>query len=81
MLSVRLSVYWSVQVQLHILQRKKTDKAQYLLTSSCHPFHIFDNIPYSLELRIVRICSEKVKKYKQMFYYAQVQVWVAPLPS
>ena len=41
------------------LYRKKTDKVQYLLPSSCHPSHIFSNIPYSLALRLVRICSTK----------------------
>ena len=40
------------------LYRKKTDKIQYLLPSSCHPTHIFDNIPYSLALRVIRICSQ-----------------------
>ena len=39
------------------LYRKKTDKIQYLLPTSCHPTHIFNNIPYSLGLRLVRICS------------------------
>ena len=39
------------------LYRKKTDRNQYLLTSSCHPSHVTDNIPFSLALRIVRICS------------------------
>ena len=39
------------------LYRKKTDRVQYLLPSSCHPSHIFNNIPYSLALRLVRICS------------------------
>ena len=39
------------------LYRKKTDKVQYLLPSSCHPSHNFNNIPYSLALRLVRICS------------------------
>ena len=31
----------------------------YLLPSSCHPNHIFENVPYSLALRLVRICSRK----------------------
>ena len=39
------------------LYRKETDRNQYLLTSSCHPSHVTDNIPFSLALRIVRICS------------------------
>ena len=41
------------------LYRKPTDKVQYLLPTSCHPKHIFKNIPYSLALRLVRICSTK----------------------
>ena len=40
------------------LYRKETDRNQYLLTSSCHPVECTDNIPFSLALRIVRICSE-----------------------
>lgn len=40
------------------LYKKKTDRNQYLLPSSCHPQHVSNNIPYSLALRIVRICSE-----------------------
>ena len=39
------------------LYRKETDRNQYLLTSSCHPAYVTENIPYSLALRIVRICS------------------------
>jgi hypothetical protein len=39
------------------LYRKPTDRVQYLLPSSCHPNHIFTNVPFSLALRIVRICS------------------------
>ena len=30
----------------------------YLLPSSCHVASVTNNIPYSLALRIVRICSE-----------------------
>ena len=41
------------------LYRKETDRVQYLLPSSCHPSHIFNNIPFSLALRLVRICSER----------------------
>ena len=39
------------------LYRKKTDRNQYLMTSSCHPNHCFTSIPKSLALRYVRICS------------------------
>ena len=36
---------------------KKTDKNQYLLPSSCHPKQTTNSIPFSLGLRIVRVCS------------------------
>ena len=39
------------------LYRKETDCIQYLLPTSCHPAHVFNNIPFSLALRLVRICS------------------------
>ena len=39
------------------LYRKKTNKNQYLLLSSCHPKSVTRNIPFSLGLRIVRICT------------------------
>ena len=39
------------------LFRKETDRNQYLVTSSCHPIGCTKNIPYSLGLRIVRICT------------------------
>ena len=41
------------------LYKKPTDKNQYLLTDSCHPAQVTENIPYSLCLRIVRICSKQ----------------------
>ena len=36
---------------------KETDKNQYLLPTSCHPKQTTNSIPFSLGLRIVRICS------------------------
>ena len=39
------------------LYKKPTDQNQYLLTSSCHPNQTTLNIPFSLGLCIVRICS------------------------
>ena len=39
------------------LYTKPTDKHQHLLNSSCHPQHTKKAIPFSLALRIRRICS------------------------
>ena len=39
------------------LYTKPTDKHQYLLQSSCHPRHTKRAIPFSLALRLRRICS------------------------
>ena len=39
------------------LYTKPTDKHQYLLHSSCHPKHTKRAIPFSLALRLRRICS------------------------
>ena len=39
------------------LYKKETDRNQYLLTSSCHPASVTKNIPFSLALKIVRICT------------------------
>ena len=40
------------------LHKKETDRNMYLLPSSCHPPSCTKNIPFSLSLRIVRICSK-----------------------
>ena len=47
------------------LFKKETDRNQYLLTSSCHPASVTNNIPFSLALRIVRICSLTEAKEKR----------------
>ena len=48
------------------LYRKETDRNQYLLTTSCHPAHVTKNIPFSLALRIVRICSLSEDRDKRL---------------
>ena len=40
------------------LYKKETDFNQYLLPSSCHSKTVTTSIPYSLSLRIVRICID-----------------------
>ena len=44
----------SIETELYT---KPTDKHQYLLVSSCHPQHTKRAIPFSLALRLRRICS------------------------
>ena len=39
------------------LYKKETDRNQYLLPSSCHPKNTTKSIPFSLALRVVRVCS------------------------
>ena len=48
------------------LYRKPTDRNQYLLPTSCHPNSVTKNIPYSLALRIIRICSESNTRDKRI---------------
>ena len=51
------------------LYKKETDRNQYLLTSRCHPAHVTDNIPFSLALRIVRICTkteDREKRFREL---------------
>ena len=47
------------------LYKKETDRNQYLLPSSCHVKQTTTAIPYSLSLRIVRICRDPENREKQ----------------
>ena len=56
---IALTRFWplhngTIQTDLYT---KPTDKHQHLLSSSCHPQHTKTSIPFSLALRIRRICS------------------------
>ena len=61
----RFAIHTFLDVQVHLinnhiqtdLHTKSTDKHQYLLKTSCHPNHTKKAIPFSLFLRIRRICS------------------------
>ena len=44
------------------LNKKPTDKNMCLLLTSVHPLHCTKNIHFSLEMRIVKICSETAKR-------------------
>ena len=48
------------------LHKKSTDRNQYLLPSSCHPTSTIKAIPYSLSLRIVRICNTNENRDKRL---------------
>ena len=41
------------------LFKKETDRNRYLLPESCHPKQTTKSIPFSLAMRIVRICTNK----------------------
>jgi hypothetical protein len=56
------------------LYQKPTDRVQYLLPNSCHPNHIFTNVPYSLALRILRICSTKEALNKRLTELRQMLI-------
>ena len=48
------------------LFKKKTDRNQYLLPSSCHPKQTTKAIPYSLSLRIIRICNNPASRDQRL---------------
>ena len=52
--TVSLNADNNISTDLYI---KPTDKHQYLLSTSAHPKHTKQSIPYSLALRLRRICS------------------------
>ena len=49
-----------------IFIKKETDRNQYLLPSSCHPAGTTRAIPYSLGLRIVRICTKSYQRDQRL---------------
>ena len=57
-----VSIYIQNQKICTDLYKKPTDRNLYLLPSSCHPSDCFKNIPFSLALRIVKICSDSNKR-------------------
>jgi hypothetical protein len=48
------------------LYKKETERTQYLLPSSCHPKTTSKAIPFSLSLRIVRICSKQENRNRRL---------------
>ena len=49
------------------LYKKETDRNQYLLPSSCHNRNVTNSIPFSLSLRIVRICIDPDKRDQRRY--------------
>ena len=48
-----------IEIDLH---KKDTDRNQYLMPSSCHPRTTTKSIPFSLSLRIIRICTKPERR-------------------
>ena len=53
------------QIKSCDLYTKPTDTHQYLLPTSCHPKHFCKNVPYSLALRLRRICSDRTPLHQE----------------
>ena len=47
------------------LYKKPTDSNQFLLTSSIHPVHCHEHIPFSLAMRMTRICTKSETRDKR----------------
>ena len=58
-LDTLLSIKKNGRIEVDLHKKKETDRNQYILPSSCHPKATSTSIPYSLSLRIVRICTRK----------------------
>ena len=48
------------------LYKKPTDRNQYLLPTSCHPKQTTKSIPKSIGLRIIRVCSDPLKRDQRL---------------
>jgi hypothetical protein len=71
-LDVRCSIEkGEIETDLH---RKDTDRNMYLLPTSCHPPSCTKNIPFSLCLRIVRICSKPEYREEQFLKLKELMV-------
>ena len=57
---------------------KPGKKCSYFLPSSCHPSHVTENIPYSLALRLKRICSDAVDFLVQLDFLKEFFFTVVP---
>ena len=62
------------------LYKKETDRNQYLLRSSCHVKQTTTAIPYSLSLRIVRICRDP-KNWEKHFQNLKRQLLERDYPE